>query len=441
MRRVCSTTLRQVAPGLLMVGLLANLPSVSLAQAPAAPVVVSPAIKAEVHSEQMYVGTVTPEKRAAVGSAVDGRVISFPLNEGDRVEAGGTLAQLLTETITQEIATAKAELEQRRHELEELQNGTRPEEIEQARAQMEAARSAMNFARSKYERGQNLSRQQVISEEELDDLQTIWVRAMEVYNERVAAYALAKAGPRVEQIRQAEARVTMQEAVVKKLEDQHRKHTMISRFAGYVVAEHTEVGAWVNRGDIVAEVVALDRIDVLVNVLESHIPHVHMGAVVRVNIPALEREFEGKVVHIVPQADMRTRTFPVKVQVENEFEDDRPIIKAGMLARAYLPTGPKQSALLVAKDALVLGGPQPMVCVVEPGKTAGEGTVRMVPVQPGAVQNDMIAVTGELTEGALVVILGNERLRPGQAVSISQTLPPGRIGPQTKATKVDSPGA
>src|SRR5690606_25125721 len=199
-------------------------------------------------------------------------------------------------------------------------------------------------------RNRTLFDKKVITSEELDDLETIATRAREVFNERRAAYELAVAGPRIEQKRQAEARVRMQEATVRKLQDQRTKHTMISRFAGYVVAEHTEVGAWVNRGDPVAEVAALDRVDILVNVLESHVVHLELGEMARVTIPALGDEypeFLGKVVHIVPQADPRSRTFPVKVQVENKFKQGLPVIKAGMLARAFLPTGPKHTTLLL----------------------------------------------------------------------------------------------
>ena len=49
------------------------------------------------------------------------------------------LAQLLTETIQLEIAAAEAELELRKQQLAELENGTRPEEIEQTKARMMAA--------------------------------------------------------------------------------------------------------------------------------------------------------------------------------------------------------------------------------------------------------------------------------------------------------------
>ena len=76
-------------------------------------VIVSPVVEREITAGQTFVGTVMPLKKAIIGSAVDGRVVEFPLDEGDRVEQGQTLAQLLTDTIKLEVETAEAELKLR----------------------------------------------------------------------------------------------------------------------------------------------------------------------------------------------------------------------------------------------------------------------------------------------------------------------------------------
>jgi hypothetical protein len=84
-----------------------------------------------------------------------------------------------------------------------------------------------------------------------------------------------------------------------------------------------------------------------------------------------------------------------------------------------LPTGEKQNALLVPKDALVLGGPTPVVYVVVSGDPSNKhDQVAPVPVKLGVAQGDLIQVTGAVVAGQLVVVQGNERLFPGQAVSV-----------------------
>ena len=365
------------------------------------------------------------EQRAIIGSAIDGRVVEFPVNEGDRVEAGQKLAQLLTDTISLELAAAKAELKLRQEELEELKNGSRPEEIEQARAQMEAAGVEVRLGERRLERIQRLYRQgNAATEDQLDEAQAAADNARALFQERTAAYQLALAGPRKERILQAESRVAIQEAVVQRLEDQIAKHTVIARFPGYVVAERTEIGEWVSRGSPVAEIVGLDRVDVLANVIESHVPHIRPGSDARVEVPAIpDRVFTGKVDLVIPEGDDRSRTFPVKVKLENEFDDGKPLLNAGMLARVTLPTGPMRNVTLVPKDAIVLGGPSPMVYVVDPpASDEAPATVRPVPVTLGVSSGPLVEVIGDLKTGEKVVAVGNERLRPGQPVIIAREM-------------------
>ncbi|MBW3597378.1 MAG: efflux RND transporter periplasmic adaptor subunit, partial [Planctomycetes bacterium] len=232
--------------------------------------------------KQSFVGTVMPVRKAVIGSAVDGRIAEFRVNEGDYLdvesEEGGVLAVLLRETIGKEVEAAQAELRLRDEELKEMQQGFRPEEKEQARARMEAAKAAMEYSRLRLRRLESLFRQgRAASPEEVDEATAAANQAHNAYLEAVAAQELIEQGPRAEQKAQAAARRDMQQAVVDRLEDQFEKHTIRARFNGYVSAEHTELGAWVNRGDPVAEIVALDEVDIEVHVVENHVPFVHVG--------------------------------------------------------------------------------------------------------------------------------------------------------------------
>jgi RND family efflux transporter MFP subunit len=216
----------------------------------------------------------------------------------------------------------------------------------------------------------------------------------------------------------------MQQATVDRLKDQLTKHTIISRFDGYVTAEHTEVGQWVKQGDPIVEVAALDEVEVHAYVVEQHVPHVRVGAQVIVEVPALPgQNFAGVVTEIVPQADVQARTFPVKVRVKNTVADEVPLLKSGMYARVMLPTGARRMATLVPKDALVLGGQQTLVFVVETAD-GQQGTASPVPVQTGVAEGNLIQVIGSLKSGQLVVVQGNERLlpMPGQPVAIQRTI-------------------
>jgi RND family efflux transporter MFP subunit len=390
------------------------------------PVTVDKVAEHDVLAGQTFVGTVMPRRRSAVGSAVDGRVLEYPINEGDRVSRGQPIAQLLTETLQIERDGAQAELELREKELMELEAGSRPEEIEQAKARMLGAKSLVELWLPRLNRARTLSGRGAGTEDTLQETSSTLEQGRQSLAEAKAAYELAVAGPRVEKIEQARARVAMQQQVVRRIEDQIAKHTIRSPFDGYVIAEKTEIGEWVSKGQVIAEIIELDTIDVEVHVLENYVRNLAPGAPARVEFGAVpDTVFTGEVALVVPQADVRARSFPVKVRVENRRDGDNLLLKSGMFARVSLAVGKLEKAILVSKDALVLGGEVPIVFVVDLGSNNPElGTVRPVPVEMGVAHEGMIQVKGPLKAGDWVVVQGNERLRPGQEVLPMPLKPP-----------------
>lgn len=394
------------------------------AQGGPAPVVVAPVVEREVASEQSFVANVNPRRRTMIGSAVDGRVLEYLVNAGEAVDAGQALAQLRTRTIEIELAGAEAELELRQAELAELENGSRPEEIALAEASTAAARAAHEYAQSKLARAERLYQSSSgLSRDEYESVRAEALSAAAELNQAESNERLVREGPRAEQIEQAAAQVAMQQQVVDGLKDRLAKYTIRSPFRGFVVSELTEAGAWVQQGGEVAEVVEIDPVEVEVFVPESNIRFVQPGDEAKLSIESAPGEtFTGTIDQIVPLADGRSRTFPVRILVENPQKDSRHALLPGMLARVSLPTGQLKPRLMVPKDALQLGGATAVVVQVV------DGEARIVPVRTGASMGSWIAVeplsSTDLRPDDLVVTRGNERLRPGQAVTISKRQPP-----------------
>lgn len=403
---------------------------VALAQGGPAPVSVAEIVQRKVAAGQTFVGTVMPVRKSTVGSAVDGRVVEYPINEGEYVKKGEVLARLLTGTIEIELAGAKAELQLRREELAELKNGSRPEEIDQARARLATMRAKLEYTKARLSRFQSLFDRQTLSKEDLDEATSVAAESTHSLEEAQAALKLAVEGPRKEKIAQMEAKVAQQQQAVLHIEDRLEKFTIRAYFDGYVTAEHTEVGHWVRQGEPIAEIAALDQVEIRVLVLEDHIDQVRKGSHVRVEVGALHgRPFVGQVAQIVPQADVRSRTFPVHVRVENSRDDSGPLLKAGMFARVMLPIGKAENALLISKDAIVLGQATPIIYVVDPDpKNAKQGKVRPVPVELGVADGALIQVRGQIKAGQQIVVRGNERLRPDLPVVIVENLTAGASG-------------
>ena len=102
--------------------------------------------------------------------------------------------------------------------------------------------------------------------------------------------------------------------------------------------------------------------------------------------------------------------------VANRREGNIFALKAGMLARVTLAVGPPVQALLVPKDSLVLGGKQPIVMAVTKDEAKKQTTVRPVVVTLGIAQGSLMQVVGDLEAGQQIVVVGNERVRPGQPI-------------------------
>jgi HlyD family secretion protein len=344
------------------------------------------------------------------------------------VTAKQTLAQLRTAMVEIELEGARAELQLRLAELEELRNGSRPEEVRLAEASLEAANAMQAYALARFNRAERLARGgSGISQDEFDEARAQSLQASATVAEAASQLELVRQGPRRERIEQAAARAEAQRQAVAAMEDRRDRFTVIAPFDGFVVTELTQAGAWLQQGMAVAEIVDIDPIEVEVYVPESGIAFIHRGLKCVVRVEAYPgREFTSEVVQVVPLADPRARTFPVKVRLSNPVENERHVLLPGMLAHVQLPTSGQSNELMVPKDALQLSGGQAAVIKVADGKAVS------VPVTSGVALESLIAVraSGEvsLEEGDVIVVRGNERLRSGQGVNITSRVPVVRPG-------------
>jgi RND family efflux transporter MFP subunit len=387
--------------------------SAAWAERPPAPVQTAEVFELEVADERTFVGNVAPTRTSIVGNEFAGLVVEFLVHEGDRVAAQQPLARLRTTVLQTRLDSARAELAVRKAVLAELENGSRPEAKREARARLDQAAADLELKRWKLQAAERLRKSKTISIDELREAELAVRAAEEREKEAQAALELVEAGPRKERIDQARADVSVQAAAVARLEEEERRHTIRAPFEGYVVSERTQVGQWLAIGDPVVEIAALDQVDVVIPVLEDFIGGLSEGTTVAVSIGALPGEiFTGRIHRIVPRANPRARTFPVKIRFANARVGTGVRVKAGMFARVKLAVGEKRKALAVPKDALVLGGPRPVVFRVDPK----EGTVAPVPVELGVAHEGFITIQGALQIGQRVVVRGNERLRPGQRV-------------------------
>ena len=391
------------------------------AQAPKAPPMAPPPPRVFVATARVetldepkaFVGTVMPLRKSVVGSAAPGRVEEYLVNEGDFVKKGSPIAHLRRGIIGAEKRAAEAELEVRKAALAEMEN-SHQDEIAQSKAQLAVAEASLSFQRAKAERAKQLLN--AITKESLEEALSLELQADATRNNAAATLRLITGTAWEQKREQWRARLAVQQAEVERLSEQFERHTMFAPFDGWVTAEFTEVGQWLMQGDKAAEIAELGSVDIEIAVLEDYVTKLTPGVMGDVEVHALRSQrFVGKVAIINPQADARARTFPVKVRVENVVDERGPLLKAGMFARVTLPVGDAKQLPLIPKDAVAIGGKTPVVYVVD--TVGGKSTVRPVSVTLGVAHGQWFSVGAtEIKPGDVVVVEGNERLRPGQEV-------------------------
>lgn len=325
---------------------------------PPARVEVVPVQKRPVQSVIQLVGTVESPRISMLSSEVEGLVKNILFDEGDFVNKGDLLVAL--------------EDSQLRILLEE------------AREKVVENRAIWERAEDELKRNDELYKKKVISERVYIDSKLSSEAAKSAYNRSKIAVQL--------------------------LEDRMKKKKIFSPFAGVVIEKFVERGEWIQQGKNIAKLVQVDPLRIEVLVPEEVIPQVKKGDPARITFDALNHgNTEGKVSFILPVADSKTRTYPVRIELKNP---DRKY-KVGMVARVSLSYGKEEDVLMVPQDALTIFGNNKIITIVTKEKTA-----KMVPVLVGRNMNGWLEVKGEVSENDLVVIRGNERLIPGQPVMI-----------------------
>ena len=387
-------------------------------------------IEHSVAPEKQFVGTVEPARSSIIGSGVAGHIEDVFVEEGDLVtvadDDANRLVRLRLTTAEIELAAARAELDVTRHELEELVRGPRQEELRWLEADVKRTAALLEYATTRMERQQRLRDRNSAAQNDLDEAVSVKSAAEQAWMVATARFEEGQHGTREEKLAQARARQACATEEVRRLQTRLDDHTIRAPFRGYVVARHVEKGAWIQAGAPIVEIVELDPIEVRVAVPVGFISQLRQGMSARVDVAAIRSGsehsgvFEGTVFRIIPSADVRSRSFPVRIRIPNPDVGGLPLIKPGMLAKAFLAIGRADRTLLVSRDAVVLEGGRTSVFVID--RSGSQKTVRQVDVRVGTPRDLMIEVRpaneSKLTAGMWVVTEGNERLANGQAVTV-----------------------
>lgn len=369
------------------------------------------AVKSEtIRETASIIGSLEPPRISRIGTEINGIVEKVFVAEGDKVGKGKPLIRLSNSQLKISLVEAMAEEEEAYKNLLTLKAGSRPQEIKEAEAAMEESESLWKMAVKEYGRYKKLYEEGVIDERLKTNSRLEAQAAERAFLRKKFSHELALEGTRKEVIAKAEATVNVKKARVSLYKDQLKKTTIYSPFGGIVTEKFVEKGEWVTTGQQVCRVLQINPIRVTLPVPETIVSRIRLGAEVDVQLDAFpDRIFIAKVFQIIPVADKGSRTFPVRLHLENR----KGLLMAGMMVRGIIPFGEAREALVVPQDAVTIKQGGKSVFVVD-----GNNMAKLVSVKTGLLQKGMIEVEGDLVSGDLVVTRGGERLRPGTLLKI-----------------------
>ena len=321
---------------------------------PPALVEVAQVVYGEAEPMVEFVGTVYYARKSDVAAEVDGVVEQVFFEEGYQVKSGDPLVSLGADILDTVISATRAD-----HELVQV-------ELEQAQKELQ--------------RREPLYKEGSVSESAYDE------------------YYFKS--------RMLENRLQSLKASLDRLLLEKKKKNILAPFDGIVVRKNAEKGEWVDAGGMVAVIADDSTVDIVVNVPAGMLKYLQPGK--ELTMKSDNAKHTGKFLSYVPKGDVATRTFDVKIRMQNSAG-----LIEGMEARALVPAAEKSQGLKVDRDALIDKFGQNVIWLVK------DSIAKMVPVQVTGYDGMYVGIAGPgLEKGDTVVVKGNERLREGQPVMI-----------------------
>src|ERR1700719_2628934 len=139
-----------------------------------------------------------------VNSKVTGRLAWIGVEKGDKVKEGQVLVRLEDQEFRANYDQARGAAESARAQLEQLQHGSRPEEIQQTEHNLSEARATAANDKTTLDRTKTLVAQGVLSQHALDDASAKYEASQQRAHSLEQSHQLAKIGPRAEEIARAQ---------------------------------------------------------------------------------------------------------------------------------------------------------------------------------------------------------------------------------------------
>ncbi len=249
--------------------------------------------------------------------------------------------------------------------------------------ELEGLNAQAELARIEFERAQNLLAQRAISQSQFDE---------------------------------ARARLDSATAAVRTQEARLRQKTIRAPFDGLLGIRRLSVGEFLSPGTEIVELRQLSPIYADFTLPERFMPDVRLGQRVEIRTSAYDEVFNGEISAIDTGITEDTRSVSIRATLDNASERLRP----GMFTRVTVLEPSSREVLTIPRTAVNFN-------------TYGDFALRIndteqgliserVQIRTGEVRDGRVEVLSGLAQGDRVVATGTIKVRPGQPVTIDETV-------------------
>jgi len=310
-------------------------------QAPATPAVRTPAGEGVLLNATGYI---VAAHKIDVASKVSGKVAWIGVDKGDHVSQGQPLVRLEDDDYRAQILQAQGNLANLQAKLAELEHGSRPEQIAEAKADVASAKADLRDYAATLDRTRALANAGVAARQTLDDAEAKYNAQAAKVASLEQVYDLARLGPRPEEIAAARALVTQAQGSLDYARSQLEDTVIRAPVAGTILERNVEKGEFVTTGfagdkgakGYVVSLANLNDLQVELDINESDFARLkprQRGIITTDAYP--DRRYQGYLYEMSPEANRQKATVQVKVRILKPDQYLRPDMNASV---AFLET-------------------------------------------------------------------------------------------------------
>jgi HlyD family secretion protein len=263
-----------------------------------------------------------------LNSKVTGRLKWIGVEKGDKVKQGQVLVRLEDDEFRATYDQAKGAYETANAYLEELQHGSRPEEIQQSQHNLDEARATLANDKLTLDRIKELAANGVVSRQQLDDANAKYQADQQRANSLERAFELARLGPRAEEIARAQGALAQAKGQMDYAKAQLDATVMRAPVDGTILDRTAEKGVLITAMFASAaaggpqgsplSMADLNDLQVELDIAQADFGRLGPGQKAVVTTDAYpDKEYDGQIAQISPEANRQKATVQVKVQVLN----------------------------------------------------------------------------------------------------------------------------